>query len=351
LADNFLQLYMQSVQQQSFPVTEARLITQASPPLMKSWPKALIVLAIAVFLGAVLAVAVGLLRDLIDRVFRTAGQIENRLQINCLALLPIVRASIGKATRPEIVSISGEKIITPGRGLFWQVVDAPFSRFTEAVRSIKVAVELLGQTRPNKVIAITSSLPHEGKSTVASALGLLIANSGAKTLLVDCDLRNPSMTRSMAPKAETGIIEAISGQATLEDLLWREPETGLFVLPAALKARIANTSDILASRATKKLFEQLREKFDYVIVDLPPLAPIIDVRTTGNLVDSYVFVVEWGATKIDVVERALKEMPEVYDNLLGVVLNKADLSVLSRYENYRGSYYNNRYYARYGYGD
>jgi succinoglycan biosynthesis transport protein ExoP len=118
-----------------------------------------------------------------------------------------------------------------------------------------------------------------------------------------------------------------------------------------LKSRVAHTSEILASEATKKLFERLREAYDYVVVDLSPLAPVVDVRATSNLVDSYIFVIEWGRTKIDVVKHTLGAARGVYDNLLGVVLNKADINVLSRYESYRGNYYQNRYYARYGYTD
>jgi succinoglycan biosynthesis transport protein ExoP len=101
----------------------------------------------------------------------------------------------------------------------------------------------------------------------------------------------------------------------------------------------------------KRLFESIRGTFDRVIVDLSPLAPVVDVRTTTQLVDSYMFVIEWGRTKIATVDHALANTPGVYENLLGVILNKANINVLSRYESYRGNYYYNRYYSRYGYGD
>jgi succinoglycan biosynthesis transport protein ExoP len=99
----------------------------------------------------------------------------------------------------------------------------------------------------------------------------------------------------------------------------------------------------------KALFEHLRTIYDYIVVDLPPLAPVVDVRSTTPLIDAYVYVVEWGRTKIDVVEHNLSVASGVYDNLLGVVLNKADTQILGRYENYHGNYYYNKYYARYGY--
>jgi succinoglycan biosynthesis transport protein ExoP len=95
----------------------------------------------------------------------------------------------------------------------------------------------------------------------------------------------------------------------------------------------------------KQLFESLRSAYDYVIVDLPPLAPVVDVRATTNLIDSFVYVVEWGRTKIDVVWHNLANASGVYDRLLGVVLNKADTQVLGRYEGYHGNYYYNRYYS------
>jgi succinoglycan biosynthesis transport protein ExoP len=99
----------------------------------------------------------------------------------------------------------------------------------------------------------------------------------------------------------------------------------------------------------KKLFEQLRENYDYVVVDLPPLAPIVDVRATTHLVDSFIFVVEWGRTKIDIVEHALGHAQAVYENLLGIVLNKVDMNIFGRYANLRENYYYNRQYTRYGY--
>ena len=99
----------------------------------------------------------------------------------------------------------------------------------------------------------------------------------------------------------------------------------------------------------KTLVEGLREVYDFVVFDLPPLEPVVDVRVTTNLVDSYIFVVEWGRTKIELVQHALTTTRGIYENLLGVVLNKANIDVLNRYESHRGNYYYKRYYSRYGY--
>jgi len=157
------------------------------------------------------------------------------------------------------------------------------------------------------------------------------------------------LSRALAPGAKYGILEVLAGKALLEDAIWKDPPTGMDFLPAVARARLAHSNEILGSGALNKLFDRLRASYDYVVVDLSPLAPIVDVRATTDLVDSYVLVIEWGRTKIDVVEQVLREAQGVYQNLLGAVLNKADIKLLSRYDGNRGSYYHNKHYARYGY--
>jgi succinoglycan biosynthesis transport protein ExoP len=399
---------MMSVQQQSFPITESRLITQATPPLKKSHPKTLLVFAIATAGGLVLALGLGMFRDFSDRVFRTVSQVESHLQVDCIAVLPFLKkggkmaptkaasrrrrsvkdaqslataAGGGGSTlqKDSILSqvadrpfsrfaASSERqtaaatpdnspatadrprtIVHDDNSILWQVVDHPFSRFTEGVRSIKLTGDLFGVSKSNKVIGVTSSLPNEGKSTVATVLAQLMAHSGSRPILIDGDFRNPRLTRELAPNAGAGLIELLSGKASLDEVIWEDPSTHLAFLPTVMKTRLAHTSELLASEATKKLFDALREKYDYVIMDLSPLGPVVDVRATTGLIDSYVFVIEWGRTKIEMVEHALGAARGVYDNLLGVVLNKANTDILNRYESYRGNYYYKRYYARYGY--
>ncbi|HEY5504191.1 MAG TPA: CpsD/CapB family tyrosine-protein kinase, partial [Sedimentisphaerales bacterium] len=201
----------------------------------------------------------------------------------------------------------------------------------------------------NRVIGFTSSLPNEGKSTVAVALAQLMSQAGARTILIDCDLRNPSLSHALAPGAESGILEVISGKASLEEVIWTDPSINMAFLPAVVKSRLAHSSEILSSGPIKKLFEQLRESYDYVVVDFSPLAPIVDVRAATHLVDSFIFVVEWGRTKIDIVEHTLGHALGIRENLLGVVLNKVDMNVFGRYASHRENYYYNKHYARYGY--
>jgi Mrp family chromosome partitioning ATPase len=115
-------------------------------------------------------------------------------------------------------------------------------------------------------------------------------------------------------------------------------------LPAIIKSPLVQTTEILVSDATKRLFDRLRLSYDYVVVDLSPLGPVADVRATTNLVDSYVFVIEWGCTNTSAVQRALRSAPDVNDNLLGVALNKTDLKLLKRYDAHLSEYYSNERY-------
>jgi succinoglycan biosynthesis transport protein ExoP len=345
--DNFLQRYMESVQQQSFPITEARVISAATTPLIKTYPKTLIVLAASLLGGLVLAFGAAIARELTDKVFRTTGQVEEVLGVNCISILP----SLGEKTLAPAPALTAKLVRknNPQPDLLRYVVENPLSRFAEAIRSLKVAVDLNSIVRENRVLATTSTLPNEGKSTLSTNLAQLIAHGGSRVILVDADLRNPSLSRALVADAKLGLVDVVAQKAKLDDVLVIDPETKLEILPAGGTSKLLHTNEILASNAMQDLIGLLRSRYDYVVLDMPPMAPVVDVRVTSSYVDSYLFVVEWGKTNIDVVKHNLRGAPEIKDKLLGVVLNKADTKILARYESYHGRYYYQKYYARYGY--
>jgi succinoglycan biosynthesis transport protein ExoP len=351
LYDNFQQRYIELVQQQTFPLTDARMITRATRPSAKSSPRSSSVLAIAAIGGLFLGVGLGLLRELGDRGFHTGAQVEERLRAECLALLPLIKGDSSSAPATQPADAASGRGIARQRNLLWKTADSPFSRFTEAIRALRVAVDAGRAAKASQVIGITSSLPNEGKSTIATALAQLIAMSGGQVVLVDCDLRNPSLSRKLAPGAKAGILHLLLDKVTLEEIVWTDPPSKLAFVPAVLQSRFAQSSEILASEAMRRIFDRMRAAYDYIIVDLPPLAPVVDVRAVTPLIDSFIFAIEWGRTKIEVVEHALGGARGVYDNLLGVVLNKVDMSRLGHYEVHQTSYYNNHRYASYGYVD
>jgi succinoglycan biosynthesis transport protein ExoP len=345
--DNFLQRYMESVQQQSFPITEARVISSASTPLSKSYPNSPVILALALLGGLILGLGAAIAREFADRVFRSSAQVEDQLGTSCLAILPLLGNDAPAPFWKPKTKPQGRH----SKEFLRYVVDHPLSRFSEALRSIKVAIDLNAFVRENRVLATTSTMPGEGKSTTSSNLAQLMAHGGAKVILVDADLRNPSLSAALAPDAKIGLVDVIAQRVSLDDALQIDPSTQLALLPAGSTSQLLHTSEILSSKAMQALVAQLRLKYDYVVLDLPPLAPVVDARVTSNYVDSYVFVIEWGKTKPDVIQHTLKSAPAIMDKILGVVLNKADTRMLARYESYQGRKYYQKYYARYGYAD
>jgi polysaccharide biosynthesis transport protein len=352
LYESFLQRYMGSVQQESFPISEARVISPAGPPQSKSKPKTGMILALGILGGIALGTALGFLRDIMDRVFRTSAQIEATLQLPCLSLVPLLKDHEQKKLSPraadQVDKEFGQRPLSRSSGLYWAATAMPLSRFAESIRSIKLAIDLNPTKISNKIVGITSALPNEGKSTIAASLAQLIAHAGKQVIIVDCDLRNPTLSANLAPNAGAGIIDVLSGARSLEETVWRDPKTNLAFLPVAKRTQIFHTSEILSAEQTRKLFDKLRATYDYVIVDLPPLAPIVDVRATTPLIDCFILVVEWGRTRTDVVQHALHTAPNVYEALIGTVLNKTDMKAMKRYDNYHNDYYNNEYYSRYG---
>lgn len=353
IADSFLQRYTESVQQQSFPITETRLISAAIPPTKKSQPVTLVVLGISTACGLLLSFAFACYRELSDRVFRTRAQIEESLGANCIATLPALKSTnpVSSTVIVEDAASKGERTLVHKHDLMNFVVDSPFSEFTEGLRSLKLVMDLNGVLKSNRVIGLTSTLPNEGKSTVASNFAHLLAHAGRRVMLIDCDLRKPSLSQLFAPDAAVGLIQVIAGKIELADAVWTEPSSGLTFLPApaASASKLLHTDEILGSNAMKNLIDRLCETFDSVIVDLSPLLPVIDARASSNFIDSYVYVVEWGQTNRDIAMRLLAETPEVHDRLLGVILNRADMRKMARYEGYASSYNYRKYYGRYGY--
>jgi succinoglycan biosynthesis transport protein ExoP len=358
LYDNFLQRYTEAVQQQTFPITEARQISAASA--IKTAPKTAQVWMVTVIAGGLIGAGLGALREITDRRFRSREQVQSVLATECLALVPLLadnsrkrifssrKALTLQSRRDEKFAIA-RPMATRDIGsipkIMQTVIDAPSCPYVEAIRAIKLTIDLNSQAN-TKMIGLTSCQPSEGKSTVAVAMATLIAQSGARVILVDCDLRHSSISRLLAPDASAGFLDVVAGTADLADVVWVDPTTQMEFLPVG--ASVSNATEILASRASKSLFDSLQVKYDYVIVDLAPLVANMDVRATAGLIDSYLLVIEWGATKIDAVEYALRNAPAIHANIVGAVLNKVDIAAMRRYDRHGadGYYYGQSLDAR-----
>jgi succinoglycan biosynthesis transport protein ExoP len=348
LYESFLQRYTGAVQQDSYPLVETRLISSASALSTKVKPRPLLVFGLSLMGGLAIGVGAGLLRDLMDRVFRTRTQVQSLLQIPCISVVPLVEKSqLQLRSKKPFQKTLGERTVASDGSVFWRVLDSPSATFAESIRSIKLAIHYHGK-EPNRVIGFTSALPNEGKSTIAAAVAQLTAKVGGRVIIVDCDLRIPSLSRSWAPGATLGITDVISGARSLEETVWKDPVTNLFFLPAVQTAPLF-ASEALGSETLKRLIDRLRESFDFVIVDLPPLVPIVDARAAAHLVDCMILVIEWGRTGIDVVRHALDTAPDLHQAIIGAALNKTKMDRLFKYDVQHKGMYKDKYYAKYAY--
>jgi succinoglycan biosynthesis transport protein ExoP len=342
LYNTFLGRYNASLQQIASPIAEASVITPASPLIPKDYKKIYQTAALFPALGFALGLGVAVLREMIaGRVFLTSRSVQSHLRIPCIGLLPKVqnRKRTGWLAKKAQSDNAPRTLVRGDRGISWTAIDHPLSRFSEGVRSIKLAIDLENKSRSSKVIGLTSATPNEGKSTVALALGQLIARNGASVVVVDCDLRNPSLTRSVAPNAVSGIVECAYGGPSLADVVWRDTSTQMAFLPAIPRAGPPDPPSILSSVELKRVFDELRKQYEFVVVDLSPLGGVIDVCATTELIDAYILVVEWGHTTVDAVQHTLRAAPNVSESILGAVLNKADIKSLASYDPYLTSYY------------
>jgi succinoglycan biosynthesis transport protein ExoP len=329
--ETFLSRFTQSVQQQSFPSTEARVVTVASPPSSPSSPKIGLTLALMGICGFGLGVMSAFAREQMNRQIHTRAELESLLGTSCLAVLP---AFSQKRTSTR------NRGATRDSGSIFRLISeaAPFSATAEALRYIKVAIDL--HPAGGKVIGFVSALPGEGKTTVAAGFGAFIARNGGHTLLVDADLRNPSMTRTLGYNDAPGLLDMVADKSSFDDLVINDSKHKFDFLPASTRIKASNSSDILNSPAMKQMLKAAKNDYDYVLVDLPPILPVVDVKAVAHLFDAFVLVVEWGSTSTDEILKAVAASPILSERLLGAVLNKADEDVMRRFEGYSDRRYN-----------
>lgn len=337
LYNNFLEKLQSATQNQSFPLSEARLISTATKPDRKSSPRTVLALVGGLVGGLCLGFGAAFARELLNDVLRTPGEVEDELGVKCLGVLPDIRPP----TKTRAMLSASAK--TDESGLSRYVVDHPFSRFAETLRNIKVSIDVARMTREIKVIGIVSSLPKEGKTTVAANFAQLIAMTGHRTILIDGDLHTRSLTRELAPNANSGLVEALSDPTAFNYHVQRSKETGLDFLPSIVASRMVNSADVIASKPMADLLAMLREHYEYIIIDLAPVMPVADSKAFSPLIDAMVYVIEWGATTRAALQESISGSEILQKKLLGAVLNRANPKMLGRIEAYKGKHRNSYY--------
>ena len=270
-------------------------------------------LAVAIVLASGAALATGLAAEMLDSSLSTALDVEHMLGVSSLGVIP----ALGSTLRAKDRGARG----APANF----VVDKPLSAFAEAFRSLRTAIVYGAPGREVRVVAMTSALPGEGKTTSALCLARTVAGGGGKVVVVDCDVRHPSLA---AQTGKIGLMEVLDGRAPLEQALRKDERTSAMLLPLS-DARYA-PNDLFASEAMDRLLSDLRARFDLVILDTAPVLPVAETRILAKKADATVLLVRWRKTPSAAVKAALKMLDQAGVQVEGVALTQVNLREQSR---------------------
>jgi polysaccharide biosynthesis transport protein len=314
--DTFLQRYRETKQQEDIQQPDVRVVTVAAPPTAPSSLGWKVFTAAGFTASFVLSSVLALVLDRLDRGIRSSREVESMLGLQTLAMVP-------KLDR-----------LKRNQKLHQYLREKPLSSYAEQIRAVFTALKsgAPGQPQP-KVFLVTSSLPEEGKTALVVSLATLAARSNKKVLIIDLDLRHPSVHRELGWQVSAGIVEYMSNERSLEEVIHHDLETGLHFLP--VKTQTTNPVDLIESERMRQLVDVCRANYDYVIIDSPPVASVADTKVAAPLADKVAFVVQWGKTVESAARDSLQALREAGIEPAGAVLTQIDL----------------RKHAQYGYGD
>jgi exopolysaccharide transport family protein len=327
LYESLLARFKQTTTSQGIEQPDARVVSQAKIPTSPSYPKPSLNLALglAAALGAGLAAVV--LAEILMAGLFTEDEVEYRLGLPYLGSVPLLSSAVdGKLSRN----------VSPADYLLTK----PLSGFAESFRKLRAAILFSKVGEPVKVIAITSSLPGEGKTTTTFSLARTLATSGASVVVVDCDLRQSAINRFLAEPPTAGLVEVLNGVCTLDQALITDA-SGAKVLALT---RSANTPrDVLGSLAMRRLLAELRQRFDVVLLDTAPLLAIADTRILAPSADAVVMLARWKKTPVKAITSALSLLQGQGVFVAGVALTQVDLKAQGRYGYGDANYYYKSY--------
>jgi len=317
LFEALLSRYKQTAETQDLQLPDARLVEQADTPLKPAGPKRKQLLAVGFAMSLALGFGIALLLE-----FGTTGigrpeDAEGVLDIAHLSSLPLLdEADDGTHEHMRNVRL---------------MIADPISTYAESIRDVRREIDFHNTTHASgRIILVAASLPGEGSSLVASNLAHHYALTGQKTLLIDADMRHANLSRELSPVRTGGLLDALYGRTEVERAILRDSLTGLCFLPAMATGpgRLSNP-ELLSTRAMATLFDRLRRQFDVIVLDTPPLLPVMDARIIADRTDQILFVMAWRRTPKQLARRALKGLSINQEKIVGVVVNKVDPLVLA----------------------
>jgi len=289
------------------------------------------VLFLTTVAGLLLGALLAFLVEYLDSGFKTAARVEQVLGYPVLGMVPAIRL-----TRLRWF-IDRKKILT-------RLVNQPFSQISEAVRSIRMGITISDVDDPPRVLLVTSSVPAEGKSTIGMLLAASAAHSKQRAVLIDCDLRRMNTSRTFDLHKKPGLTEILTGKASIADATYRFDAADIAVIPGGTD--VANPADLLNSERMREFIAQLRNEYDFIVLDASPLLPVIDAAVLARLADKILMIVEWSRTPRNSAIDALKLLLPESRRIAGVILNKVDYRRLKSYGYGYGYGYNYGHYYR-----
>jgi capsular exopolysaccharide synthesis family protein len=277
--------------------------------------------------GLVLGLGLALLLEFMDASVASQQEIEERLGMTFLGFVP---------------SIPDAPTNTESRDL--HIHREPKSLIAECTRSIRTNLLFMSPDKPFKRMLVTSSGPQEGKSTTAINLGIAMAQSGNKVLIIDTDMRRPRLHKAFGVSNEVGVSSLVVGEGKIDAAIKSTEVPGLFLMPCGPIP--PNPAELMHTKAFGDLLDQLGQRFDRLILDSPPVGAVADAVVLATRVDGVVMVLKAGKTHRDMAKRTVKALRDVKANLYGAVLNDVNLE-RSKY----GDYYYGYSYRYYGYGE
>jgi polysaccharide biosynthesis transport protein len=307
---------------------DARVLMRAAPPTQtEASKKRLLILAGGSVVGLLLGCGIVFGRTLPFGVFRTSQQVTHASGLPCAVL-------------PEIVDPKEQVSLMTGE----YALDWPYSRFAQTLHAIWATIHTAQAKSSAKVVCIASSVPGEGKTTVAINLAAHCGlHTNSRVLVIDGDLHRQSLTTRVAPEAIVGFKEALKEPSALAKFVVKKERLNLDVLACPAAERATDAAELLATVEMEQLIEVARQSYDLVIIEAPPLAAVIDYKMIARHCDGFIFVVQWGQTSQRLVRECLSDASSMLDRILCVVLNKADPCALQSIERYKGDGFQNYY--------
>jgi polysaccharide biosynthesis transport protein len=341
LYESLLQRLKDATLSSGLRATNIHTLDTARPPMGPIRPRKFFNITIGLMVGLILGVMLAFVQEALDDSIKSVGQVERHLATNALAVIPLARPG---RQRPLLPGGDGNR---PGdrRDVELTLLRRPASELAEAYRAMRTAVLLSTSPHPPQVVVATSAQPSEGKTCTSLNLALALAQRGVRVLLIDADFRKPGVAQAMGMSNEKGLSNVLRGDLSFDEVVMQaEALPNLWVLPAG--AAPTNPTDLLSSPDMGKLLDELRKRFEHLVVDSPPILLMTDATVLSVLSDGVVLVVEGGVTPLGAVLRAHRIIENAGGKVLGVVLNKVDVRRGTYYGSYYG--YGRGYYNYYG---